>query len=52
LNASKLGETLQEVRSRSQDNYIQLKQFRGLAGECFNIQVAFGDASVTEKFVF
>jgi hypothetical protein len=49
---SKLGETLQEVRSRSQDNYIQLKRFRGLSGECFNIQVAFGDASVTEKFVF
>jgi hypothetical protein len=49
---SKLGETLQEVRSRSQDNYIQLKRFRGLPGECFNIQVAFGDASVTEKFVF
>jgi hypothetical protein len=48
---SKSGETLQEIQSRSQDNYIQLKRFRGLPGECFNIQVAFGDASVTETFV-
>lgn len=42
---------IQEVQSRTQDNYIQLKRFRGLPGECFNIQVAFGDASVTETFV-
>ena len=42
---------LQEVQSRTQDNYIQLKRFRGLPRECFNIQVAFGDASVTETFV-
>ena len=48
---SESGETLQEVQSRFQDNYIQLKRFRGLPGECFNIQVAFGDASVTETFV-
>lgn len=48
---SESGVTLQEVQSRTQDNYIQLKRFRGLAGECFNIQVAFGDASVTETFV-
>lgn len=48
---SESGVTLQEVQSRSQDNYIQLKRFRGLPGECFNIQVAFGDVSVTEIFV-
>lgn len=48
---SESGATLQEVQSRSQDNYIQLKRFRGLPGECFNIQVAYGEASVTETFV-
>lgn len=48
---SESGETLQEVQSRSQDNYIQLKRFRGNPKECFNIQVAFSDASVTETFV-
>ncbi len=48
---SESGVTLQGVQSRSQDNYIQLKRFRGLPGECFNIQVAFGDVSVKENFV-
>ena len=48
---SESGATLQEVQSRTQDNYIQLKRFRGLPGECFNIQVACGDASVTESFI-
>lgn len=47
---SESGETLQSVQSRSQDNYIQLKRFRGNPGECFNIQVASSDASVTEVF--
>ena len=42
---------IQAVQSRTQDNYIQLKRFRGLLGECFNIKVAFGDISVTENFV-
>ncbi|HEY9782460.1 MAG TPA: DUF1822 family protein [Leptolyngbyaceae cyanobacterium] len=44
------GSTLQEVQSRSEDNYIQLKRFRVNPGECFNIQVAFGDVTVTESF--
>lgn len=44
------GETLQEVQSRSQDNYIQLRRFRCQPGECFNIEVAVGDARVTESF--
>ena len=47
---SESGVVLQSVQSRAQDNYIQLKRFRGNAGECFNIQVAYGDASVTEAF--
>lgn len=47
---SESGVVLQSVQSRSQDNYIQLKRFRGNPGECFNIQVAYGDASVTEAF--
>ena len=44
------GSTLQEVQSRSEDNYIQLKRFRVNPGECFNIQVAFGNVTVTESF--
>lgn len=47
---SEVGDILQDVQSRSQDNYIQLKGFRGNPGESFNIQVAFGDASMTETF--
>jgi hypothetical protein len=47
---SEAGDILQDVQSRSQDNYIQLKRFRGNPGECFNIQVTFGDASMTETF--
>lgn len=45
------GETLQDVQSRSQDNYIQLKRFRGLPGESFNIRIAFGNVTITETFV-
>jgi hypothetical protein len=48
---SESGEILQEVESRSVDNYIQLKRFRGLPGESFAIQLTFGEASVTEDFV-
>ena len=48
---SESGEILQEVESRSVDNYIQLKRFRGLPGESFGIQLTFGEASVTENFV-
>jgi hypothetical protein len=47
---SELEVSLQEVISRPQDNYIQLKLFRVLPGECFKIQVAFGKASVIETF--
>jgi len=50
---SESGESLDETVSRSWglDNYIQLAQIEGFPGECFNIQVAFGEASVTESFV-
>ncbi|HAZ47551.1 MAG TPA: hypothetical protein DDW76_25990 [Cyanobacteria bacterium UBA11369] len=48
---SESGEILQEVVSRSVDNYIQLKRFRGLPGESFGIKLTFGEASVTENFV-
>ena len=44
------GERKNSVQSRYLDNYIQLQRFRGRPGECFNIQVAYGDASVTEAF--
>ena len=44
------GVVLQEVQSRSKDNYIQLKRFRGNYGECFSIQVATSGVSVTETF--
>jgi Protein of unknown function (DUF1822) len=48
---SESGEILQKVVSRSVDNYIQLKRFRGLPGESFAIQLTFGEVSVTEDFV-
>lgn len=48
---SEQGETLQTVISRHQDNYIQLKRFRGTPGECFDIKVAFGETCTTESFV-
>lgn len=45
------GETLQQVCSRGQDNYIQLKHFRGQIGDRFSIQVARDSVSVTEDFI-
>ena len=48
---SATGETLQAVKSRHQDNYIQLKRFRGIPGETFGIKVSFGDMCTTELFV-
>lgn len=48
---SESGETLQAVQSRHQDNYIQLKRFRGTPGEAFDIKVSFGDTGTTESFV-
>ena len=48
---SEAGETLQMVTSRHQDNYIQLKRFRGVSGECFDIKVASDETCTTEAFI-
>jgi Protein of unknown function (DUF1822) len=48
---SESGDTLQEVCSRGHDNYIQLRSFKGLPGDCFSIQVACDNVKVTENFV-
>ena len=47
---SKAGKTLQEVTSRSQDNYIQLKSLKGEPGKRFSIEVSHLDVSVREDF--
>ncbi|BDA67774.1 unknown protein [Rivularia sp. IAM M-261] len=47
---SKAGKTLQEVTARFQDNYLQLKSFKGKPGTKFSIQVSFGDINVSENF--
>lgn len=47
---SRTGKTLQEVIARNQDNFIQLKPFKGEAGKRFSIQVSFDDVSITEDF--
>ncbi|NJL19827.1 MAG: DUF1822 family protein [Leptolyngbyaceae cyanobacterium SM1_3_5] len=51
LMMSETGDRLQEVCSREQDNYIQLKHFRGEAGDSFDIQVRLDHVSITESFV-
>ncbi|NEP09157.1 MAG: DUF1822 family protein [Symploca sp. SIO2C1] len=48
---SQSGETIQEVPSRSFDNFIQLPRFKCDSGEQFSIQVALDDLSITENFV-
>ncbi|MEM8718866.1 MAG: DUF1822 family protein [Cyanobacteria bacterium P01_G01_bin.39] len=47
---SKAGQTLQSTQSREQDNYIQLKSFKGKPGSRFSIEVSMGDVSVREDF--
>ena len=49
LSAS--GATIQELKSRSQNNFIQLKRFTCPIGKSFRIQVAINDFSLTEDFV-
>lgn len=49
---SDLGVMLQEVQSRSHDNYIQLKRFKTPPGKIFSIQVALDNANIKENFVF
>lgn len=47
---SKAGKVLQETTARHQDNYIQLKQFKGEPGKQFSVQVSLQDARFTEEF--
>ncbi|MDF5723506.1 MAG: DUF1822 family protein [Rhizonema sp. PD37] len=47
---SKAGKILQEVQSRSQDNYIQLKPFKGEQGKRFRIEISLGDVQLGEDF--
>ena len=47
---SKAGKMLQEVQSRVQDNYIQLKSFKGEAGKRFSIEVSLNNVSFKEHF--
>ncbi|WP_375503628.1 DUF1822 family protein [uncultured Nostoc sp.] len=42
---------LQEVSSRSDDHYIQLKKFKSSPGIRFSIQVTLNDVSIKEDFV-
>jgi hypothetical protein len=48
---SKSGKVLQEVESRAQDNYIQLKHFKGEVGVYFSISVKILNLSIVENFV-
>lgn len=47
---SQSGATLQEFKSRTQDNFIQLKRFTCPIGKSFRIQVAINNFSITEDF--
>ncbi|WP_189523391.1 DUF1822 family protein [Nostoc sp. PA-18-2419] len=42
---------IQEIKSRTQDNFIQLKRFICPAGKIFKIQVSIDELSVTEEFL-
>ena len=47
---SQAGKTLQAVTSRSQDNYIQLKPFKGKSGTRFSVAIHLGNETVEENF--
>ena len=47
---SQSGEPIQELVSREQDNFIQLKRFTCPTGKSFRIQVAINNFSITEYF--
>jgi Protein of unknown function (DUF1822) len=53
LKLTMLSETvvLQEVCSREQDSYVQLRHFRGEAGDSFDIQVSLDQVNILESFV-
>ncbi|WP_375473314.1 DUF1822 family protein [uncultured Nostoc sp.] len=48
---SDTGKIIQEVVSQSNDNFIQLKRFRGDIGESFHIQLSHGNFTIKETFV-
>jgi hypothetical protein len=50
LLANASDKILQEVESREQDNYIQLKPFKGKPGIRFTIEVSLNDIHVREIF--
>jgi hypothetical protein len=47
---SESGMTLQDIQSRNQDDYIQMRQFWGKVGETFSVQVSLDAVSLTEHF--
>ncbi len=47
---SKAGKKLQEVNSRVQDNYIQLKPFKGEPGKQFSVQINLENLILNESF--
>lgn len=47
---SKAGKTLQSVRAGQQDNYIQLKPFKGKLGKRFSLEIALGNTKIREFF--
>ncbi len=47
---SKAEEVLQDVQSRGQDNYIQLRPFKGKRGTNFSIEVSLNGINVKEAF--
>jgi hypothetical protein len=48
---SETGELMQAVYSREQDSYIQLRHFRGEAGDSFEIQVSLNNVCISESFI-
>ncbi len=48
---SETAEILQEVQSRLEDNYVQLKLFEGEIEECFSIQIILDNYRITENFI-
>jgi hypothetical protein len=47
---SKAGKTLQQVQSRTHDNYVQLRAFKGEPGKRFSVEVSLEDHSIKEDF--
>jgi hypothetical protein len=47
---SKAGKILQEVITRSQDNYIQLKPFKGEFGKRFSLEISLLEMSLRQDF--